>query len=296
MEWLVLGFVNLIVAFLNLCIQIARGKTRYGVVVSLTILCCPIVSVAVLLVAWVVQMIAFRGGSEKLNMEELSFKKERIQLVVPANVQQEIQKVPVEEALLVSDKFSKRETILNVLKEDYSASLPVLRKAVDDWDSEIAHYAATTITDVIEKFKNEESKLRESCEEERSPEKITEYIFYVEDFLEKKLLPEFEFKKYLENIKDYMYLLKEKYYEYFNSTICNKLVQLLMECKEFEEAEEWIDFLFANYNEDLATYKSGLRFYFVQEENEKFMELLEKLKQSTLVLDAETLEWVRFCQ
>jgi len=244
MEWLILGFANLILAFLNLCIQIARGKTRYGIVVSLIILCCPIVSVIVLLIAWVVQMTAFRDGSDKLNMEELSFKKKRVQLVVPANVQQEIQKVPVEEALLVSDKFSKRETILNILKEDYSDSLPVLRKAVDDWDSEIAHYAATTITDVIEKFKNEEGRLHEACEEERTPERVTEYILYVEDFLEKKLLPEFELKKYLENVKDYMYWLKERYYEYFNSAICNKLILLLMDCGEFQEAERWLEFLF----------------------------------------------------
>ncbi len=294
MIWLLIGFINLVFAFLNLCLQVARKKSAYGVVTSLVILCCPIVSVVVLLVAWITEKIFFRNQSKKLNVDELTFKKERVKLVVAADIKQEIEKVPVEEALLASDKFSKRETILNILKGDYSDSLTTIRKAVDDWDSEIAHYAATTITDVIQNFKNREMEMREELAENGTPEAVMDYMVFVEDFLEKHLLPDFEFRNYVLGLNEYMEWTKSVQYEYFNSEICNRLVRLLMECKEFDMAGQWLSFLFSTFEEDLETYKSGLRFFYVTGRNKKFMELLSQLKASSLILDAESLEWVRF--
>lgn len=295
MEWLLLGFANLVCAFVCLCIQSARKKTAYGVVVSLVILFCPVVSIILLLLSALIHRTFFRKLSEKLNPKDLSFKKERVELVVAANIRQDIQMVPIEEALIVSDKFSKREAILNVLKQDYSDSLDTIKNAVGNWDSEIAHYAATTISDVIERFKTGEIQLREQFEKEPCPENVSLYVKFVADFLEYQLLSDFEFRKYVLDFSDFFKDLRDVYYECFSVRECNRMLSLLINCKEYKAAKEWIEYLFFHCEPELDTYKNGLNYYYVQADYENFMKLLKEMKDSSLILDSEAIEWIRFC-
>lgn len=296
MEWLFLGIINLIFAVINLVIQLIQKRVKYGIITSVIILLCPIVSVVLFGAVWVLEKLFLRRGAQRLNMEELSFKKERVKLTVSADVKSEMQKIPVEEALIVSDKFSKRETILNILKNDYSDFLSSIRTAVEDKDSEIAHYAATTITQAIEQFKTNEIQLRAICQESETLEDLGLYIDYVEDFLEKGLLPEFEIKKYMESLIEKIWEVKEKYREAFDIERCNHLIMLLIEYQNYETAEEWLDFLLKNCEEELATYKNGLKLYQRTDRREEFLELMKTMKDSSVILDAEALEWVRFYQ
>ncbi len=295
MEWLLIGFANLICAFVCLCIQVARKKNQYGVVISLVILFCPIISVLVILISALIHKVFFRKLSEKLNPQDLSFKKDRVELVVGANVRQDVQMVPIEEALIVSDKFSKREAILNVLKQDYSDSLETIKDAVGNWDSEIAHYAATTISDVIERFKTGEIQLRKEFEEEPIPENASAYVKFVADFLEKELLSDFEHWKYVMDFSDFFINLRDIYYECFSVRDCNRMLSLLISCKEYKVANEWMDYLFFHCEPDVDTYKNGLNYYYEQADYENFMKLLQEMRDSSLVLDAEAIEWIRFC-
>ncbi len=294
MVLLLILFINLTLAFLCLCIQVARKELWYGVILSLIILFCPIVGVSVLAATFLIQKVLFAKFFKKISISDLSFSKKRVGLVVPANIEQDINRVPLEEALAVSDKTSKRTTILNMLKDDYSDSLEAIRKAVDNEDSEIAHYAATTITDVVEQFKSKESVLRKECEEWNRPEVLTEYIEYVQGFLQNRLLPEYEFQKYLEGVEYYVSYLKTTYYEFCSLEICNSLVELHLVGGNYEFAKNWLDFLFTNFDENLTTYKNAFRYFFAVQDSKRFLELMDQLKKSTLVLDAETLEWVRF--
>ena len=53
--------------------------------------------------------------------------------------------MPVKEALLVSDVQDKRRVMLDVLKGEYEKSLTVITDALENPDTEISHYAATSL-------------------------------------------------------------------------------------------------------------------------------------------------------
>ena len=50
--------------------------------------------------------------------------------------------VPLEEAIRISDKKNKRALLLNVIKGDVQESLASISLALNNEDSEVAHYAA----------------------------------------------------------------------------------------------------------------------------------------------------------
>ena len=79
--------------------------------------------------------------------------------------------------------------------------------------------------------------------------------------------------------------MKSEYYEW----ICLRL----LEVKEFQAVEEWCQRALAQYPKELSTYTCQLKLYFTTQEKTKFFEVMEHLKQSSIIIDRETLELIR---
>lgn len=61
---------------------------------------------------------------------------------------QEIDLVPLEEILLLNNNYTKRKTIMYILKENDGRYAPFLKKALQNEDQEAAHYAAAAIVEL----------------------------------------------------------------------------------------------------------------------------------------------------
>ena len=67
----------------------------------------------------------------------------------------------------------------------------------------------------------------------------------------------------------------------------------LLDLKEFEETEVWCDRLAVQYPGELEAFTCRLKLYFMENEKDRFFQVLDELKKSDVVIDSETLELIR---
>lgn len=286
--------LNLLISIIVLIFYILMKEKTKGLLLFIFIILCPFISVAFLFLSWIMNKLFY---SSDLNMKELSFDSERLQMIVGPDYQKEINTVSVEEALMVSDMYNKRRVILDVLKEDYNNSLTVISNALENEDSETSHYVATIIADVKSNFKITVQKMYESLKEYPNDMEIsTLLINYIYEFIEKNVLSEIEELTYVQqNIQ-----LMEDLYHHNRSSITSKmyknLVDILLKVDNSDKGMLWAERCFEQYPDDLNSFKGLLKLYYTINDSNKFFQALNGLKSSKTEFDNEVLELVRFYQ
>lgn len=261
---------------------------------GLFILFCPIVGPCYLALSETCYRILFSRKRGEVNVDELSFHKDRVEILVPADVEGSQNKVPIGDALLASNKSNARKVMLDVLKTDYDLFLSEIATAVEHTDSEVSHYAASAISDIISEFKKQERKLLEHFGDTKDMKTAEEYSNFVCSFLEKNILPESEQKIYLVNLESLlkgMFIQKEfeLIYEYYE-----RLMILLMEQGWDDKINEWINLAKEQSLNELGIYKALMNYYYHIKDRDRLLETLNRLKASNVELDSETLDFIRY--
>ena len=61
-----------------------------------------------------------------------------------------------------------------------------------------------------------------------------------------------------------------------------------------EYSKKWVDYSMKNSKNDLDAAKVCLKYFYSKRQLTRFKELLENVKNSSMLLDNEMIEWVRF--
>lgn len=89
----------------------------------------------------------------KVDLSDVIFSKERTRSLVRADEEREKNMVPLEEALVITDKDNLRNYMLNVLRGNVQDSLAAISMALNSEDSETSHYAASVLRDELNSFR-----------------------------------------------------------------------------------------------------------------------------------------------
>lgn len=287
--------INFIIAIIYLILKLIRKDSSCGIMMSIFMILCPLVGPLYLFFSWLVYGMYFKRRKRHLSIEDLSLRKERIEVIVKPDMSSALDKVPLEEALLVSDSKSTRKMLLDLLREDSSSSLKTILKAVEHTDSEVSHYAASAISDIINDFKARERELRERYNVDKMNRKLcNEYIDYLNNFLSQKVLPIDEQRFYCSKFEELVVTMEECLPSEISGELYNKLICILLDLGENDKAKAWVIKALINYENDLGSYKAGLRYFYMNKNRREFLLLLEKLKKSDVLLDHEILDMVRF--
>lgn len=81
--------------------EILRDNRRTYLIRSVVIILCPVIGILFFLVSHLLYLTIFRFG---VNLEDVTFKKDRVETQVKANEEIERNVIPVEEAIAVNDK------------------------------------------------------------------------------------------------------------------------------------------------------------------------------------------------
>jgi len=146
---------NFIIALIYLFLKWIKKDLSCGIIMSIFMIICPLIGPLYLFFSWIIYEIYFKRRKIDVCIAELSLRKEKIDVISKPNMRSALNKVPLEEALIVSDKKSTRKLLLDVLREDSNGSLKTILKAIEHKDSEVSHYAASAISDIINEFKKE---------------------------------------------------------------------------------------------------------------------------------------------
>ena len=287
--------MNTLVALGYLIVMGRKKQLEKGVLIGGIMLIVPVGGPLLVFFSYVFFLGLKHTKAAYINPEELSFSKEKIRIIEGDSLQRGINKVPIEEALLESDSQSVRGVLLDVLKADFESSIPILMKAIESDDSEVSHYASAAISDVLSKFKKHQKEIDEQYRKHMDDEELlTAYRKYVYKYLSYHIFPETEETHYLELCCELM----ENTYRYFPEMEAEEYenwIKLLLEHDKEERAKEWISRMQKIYPENLFTFKAELQYNY-QFDHKNFRKCLQKIKKSQIMLDEDTLEFVRFFQ
>ena len=232
-----------------------------------------------------------------VDMSDVSFDRSKMKNYTPADLDRDINIVPMQETLVVSDVRRRRKMLLDVLKKDIRHSLGAIAMALDNPDSETSHYAASVIMDVLSEFRgnvqNMHNKLREDPEDFDLASLL---LAYINDVLRQNILTGDERRTYTyieDEIGDTMFRYHPEQIEGYQY---RHLMEDLVTISEFSVADKWSRRALKNRDYQLDTYIGCLKYYFAYNDRDAFMKCLDQLKASGIVVNKETMELIRMFQ
>ena len=235
------------------------------------------------------------------DLSDVEFSKSRHNPRLKADEERERNIVPVEEAILISDKEKKRKNMLNVLLGETDEALSSIAMALNSDDSEVAHYAASFLQSKLDLFRENVRRAMQIIQEKESREEpctedILALIRYMEQLLKQKVLTQLEQTDYVGQMEGLCQKVYEMAKDQIDPICYSGICRLLIDLKAYDRAEVWGERFAAQYPDQLQAYKLRMRLYFEMEEKDKFFETLDQLKSSNVVIDNQTLKLIRMVQ
>lgn len=295
--WIVFTMLiaNLIAAVIYLVLHCRKKDRVRGLLVFAFFLVFPCVGFCFYMIGEIQNRILFRKRRHDISAEELSFSTERIRVLTDADLEKALNTVPVEEALLVSDKVNKRTAFIDILKtEDYDSSIVQIQDAVSNDDTEISHYAASFITDIIARYKAKEAEYRKAVDADPSKENLKRYVDYMEDILQKDVFGIVELKAYVELFDRASRMLYEMAPEELNDYSIAVLLDCWSKVGNPDRQAPWIARTRSRCRDSLDSFKMCASYYFRVNDRENLFYLLKEVRRSSIYIDNEALHWIRY--
>ncbi|MBQ3907180.1 MAG: hypothetical protein II743_10480 [Lachnospiraceae bacterium] len=255
---------------------------------------CPIVGPLFFIVAQVIYAYFFKNGAD---LADVIFGKDKIKAPRKAEEEIERNRVPLEEALAVSDRQSLRGLMLDVVRGDVQKSLASINLALNSEDSETSHYAATVMRDSLNDFRQISQEKYNAFKEDyvEPEERACELIEYMNEILSQEVFPEMEQRGFVNKMDEACTFLynDEEYREKLTIQYVEWVGILQLKLRAYDRVEFWCGVARALFPNDLATYTLQLKLYFSLENKEKFFSVMQELKKADVVIDRETLELIR---
>ena len=272
--------------------RIREKSVKEYMIRMVIMLMCPVVGPMFFAVIKLIGVLFFR---QNVDLADVIFSKERVTTYLHADEEQESNVVPIEEALVICDKGNLRNLMMNVVRGDVEESLASIALALNSDDSETSHYAATVLRDVLNDFRahTQELFIVMNRNEKDSCEYACLLIEYMNGVLKQEVFQEAEQRSFvdmLEKACDYLY---ERDWRRLTPQYIGWLCNLLLKIQSYDKMKLWSDRGRDMYPDELIIYVCYLKYYFTVGKKKQFFEELDRLKQSDIVIDKETLELIR---
>lgn len=288
---LCLFVLNDLIAILYLIWNLRHKKDNYMIKTWVMILC-PFVGVCVVFFSYLWYKLFF---NEPVDLEDVIFSKERVKTVTHAEEERERNIVPLEEAIEITDAKNLRVLMMNVVQGDIQKFLAAISMALNGEDTETAHYAASVLQDALNDFRiTVEKRRKQIMEEKKNREILAESLMeYMNEVLKQRVFTDMEQKNYVAVMDEICEIYYEDRSDLMLSNQYEEISMRLLEIEDYDNCQKWCERARVYYPNTLSTYTCQMKLYFTKGEKERFFEVLDELKHSTVVVDSETLEMIR---
>lgn len=193
------------------------------------------------------------------------------------NVKSDSDIISLEDSLEISNLFYRRRTVLDMLKNEFNSYWDYLNIAIKNEDSEITHYAATSI---LQNKRNLESKMKEVKSNYLEYKSIQNSINYYDVLSNQLKLPYIDKRTKHEYILESIDVLKfiVDNDENFNQEYITQLIELLLEIKDYECVKNYLHIFAKNYPPNEEKYLTLLNGFYLLGDKDNFKKYLSKLK------------------
>ncbi len=293
--FLIFVIVNAIIAVLCYILYRFKRNKHKAITVSLFILFAPMIGILCIILAQLYNFIFYRKNAKDLSIDELSMSLDRVKEVVDIDIQKEADRIPLKEAMLVSDSKNRRKVLLEILKREKDpAVLSIIKEATKDEDTEVSHYAITFITDTLTSYRKKEEEALYFLEDHPSTVARIKYIDCLCEILQPGYFTDFEQEKYTISLDEQIEILRKEDKNAVDGKLIKNIVELWYQLDNMPKVDEYIALAKEISTKDLVAAKICLRYYYLNQNREEFTKLLLEIKVSTMEIDSEVLDWIRF--
>lgn len=229
-----------------------------------------------------------------IDLAAITFSKKRVDVVERPDESDEINLIPMEEAIMINDKENLRNLLLTVLRGDVKKSINAVTKALNSSDSEASHYAASAIMDIMNEFQKTLQKFYAQMDADpNDTEVMVLYINYLSEMLGAGFLSELEEKTYIYSLQKVCERLFHADPTQLNPMHYTALISLLTKINDLQSSELWIQRFTTNYPDHIEMYRCALHHYFSIKDKIHFFEYMNRLKHSNIPIDNDMLELIR---
>ena len=267
-----------------------KDPVRY-VILSLFMLLCPVIGPAFLGFGNLFYHLFF---DTSIDLAAITFSKKRVDVVERPDESDEINLIPMEEAIMINDKENLRNLLLTVLRGDVKKSINAVTKALNSSDYEASHYAASAIMDIMNEFQKTLQKFYAQMDADpNDTEVMVLYINYLSEMLGAGFLSELEEKTYIYSLQKVCERLFHADPTQLNPMHYTALISLLTKINDLQSSELWIQRFTTNYPDHIEMYRCALHHYFSIKDKIHFFEYMNRLKHSNIPIDNDMLELIR---
>jgi len=207
--------------------------------------------------------------------------------------ERELNVVPIEDALIVSQHRDRRQVLIDVLKQDTIQYIEVLQNAMSNEDTETSHYAVSAIMEIKRKLLISLQELEVLYEQKQTDQKVAKtYIDVLAVYLKSGFLDDRTKRKYqytyLSVLAHYMQCYEQEEW------VFTAKLDIEIELGIYADAEQTALQYVEHFPLSERAYLSVLRYYFLVRSHQKLEHALNRLKSSSIRLSNEGLTTVRF--
>lgn len=296
----VILILNLVVTAVYLIVMLLHRKTlhRSCILKAVVMLLCPVVAPICFFIAFLFWILS----RQSVDLEDVIFSKARVKTFNVPEEHKEMNIVSMEDALVVSDRENLRTLMMNIVGNDSSDSLAVIRKGLRADDSETSHYAASVLQDKLGVYRRhvqdtflliQNIEIEEEEDIEKRADQAAELLEYMIPMLKRDVFGEMEKKEFvrkLDILGDYFAASEKKWFDVYT---CDDVFHIALEADEDSIAEKWCSRLIEEYPDSENSYVCRLHLYYKQGRRDEFRETMDALRKSDIVVGAQLLEWIR---
>lgn len=215
------------------------------------------------------------------------------QLIRRLNIDKEINIVPVNEALIINESKIKRNLLIDLVKDSKINHIELLKKALENNDTETSHYAAVAIAEVKKQFETSLYNLSYIYEQDKTNvQTLISYVDLLKNYLQSTLLDETMYLKikdsYSKKLSELLNLYTENEQYFIDKINCD------MELNNFLSAGEYCKMFLTIYKNSEESYLMCMKFYYTLKDYQNFKKTFNLLKKSKIKLSNKGLNLIRF--
>lgn len=223
-----------------------------------------------------------------VDMNDVSFNQDREKIILPPNQEIEMNYVPIQDAVAISDRLSLRKLLLDTMLVKTRRKISNIAAAMDSNDTEASHYVATMIMDVLAELRSTSQEML--VDMLKVPEDVEMNLLafdYIYEFLSLKILSEIEQETYIYELNNVAENLFKYNLWYMTATHYLRMTDMFISIKNYNMADKWSRRAEQYRPNMLDTYKAKLHLYFEQGNYDFFLQCLDELKRSDIDVDRE---------
>lgn len=232
-------------------------------------------------------------GSRDIGMDNMKVSDVKYQSIATSDNSNVNIAVPLEEAILVNDSGTRRRLMMDILQHNPKEYVYLLQKARMSDDTELTHYATTTMMEIQSSYELRINELEEKLSK-RSEDRavLREYRKELQEYLKSGLLSGSILSIYQDKLS--MVLLKLKTLRPDNKRYALEYIENCIERKLYEEVETQLIEAKEKWSEDERIYQDFVQYYWESGQGIKIKEVLNGIKEKEVYLSFEGKKWFEF--